>query len=308
MELLDYAVKADNIVKRFSEQLAVNELSFTVKERECYGLLGPNGAGKTTTLRLVHCFYPLTSGEISVLGLDVKKDCRSIKEFIGVVPQENNLDEMLTVIENLLVYARYFNIPKKTARERAEELLAFVQLDERRDSRIRELSAGMKRRLVIARALINSPRIIILDEPTTGLDPQARHLTWQRLRALKRTGVTMLLTTHYMEEATQLCDRVAVMDKGKTLLEGNPMHLVKERVGKEVLEVQLDNEEDGKLLPMIEDWSIPYEAAGDKVYLFCDDGKEYIQALWEKGYHHLLQRPATLEDLFLKLTGRGLRE
>ena len=308
MESSVNAVEANKIVKRFGEQVAVDGVNFTVTERECYGLLGPNGAGKTTILRMIHCFYTLTGGEISVFGLDVKNGWREIKKFIGVVPQENNLDDMLTVFENLLVYARYFNIPRKVARERADELLAFVQLDGRRNSRIKELSSGMKRRLIIARALINSPRIIILDEPTTGLDPQARHLIWQRLRALKRTGVTMVLTTHYMEEATQICDRVAVIDRGKILLEGNPLELVKERVGNEVLEVQLGDGDDGNLVSFLEEERIPFEVAGDKLYLFCDDGKECMETLWNRGYQHLLHRTATLEDLFLRLTGRGLRE
>lgn len=308
MELSEYAVKAEKIVKRFGDHTAVDGVSFTVKERECFGLLGPNGAGKTTILRMVHCYYPLTGGDISVFQMDVKRDPRRIKEIVGVVPQENNLDEMLTVIENLLVYARYFSIPKKIARERAEELLAFVQLDGRKNSRIRELSSGMKRRLVIARAMINRPRVIILDEPTTGLDPQARHLVWQRLRSLKRNGVTLFLTTHYMEEAEQLCDRVAIIDSGRFLIEGNPLEMVHERVGKEVLEVQLDGEEDGRLIPYLREQSLAYEIAGDKVYLYCEDCKEHMESLLNKGYRHLLHRPATLEDLFLKLTGRGLRE
>jgi lipooligosaccharide transport system ATP-binding protein len=308
MESDGYAVKADKIVKCFGENRAVDGVSFAIKERECYGLLGPNGAGKTTILRMVHCYYPLTSGEITVFDKDVKKEPRQIKKLIGVVPQENNLDEMLTVFENLMVYARYFDIPRKTARERAEELLTFVQLDGRRNSRIRELSSGMMRRLVIARALINRPRIIILDEPTTGLDPQARHLIWQRLRSLKRVGVTLFLTTHYMEEAAQLCDRVAVIDKGVFLVEGDPVELVRRQVGREVLEVQLDGKKDDALILYLQGERIPYEAAGDKLYLFCDDGKEHLKALLNKGYRHLLHRPATLEDLFLKLTGRGLRE
>ncbi len=308
MKLIQPAVRAEKIVKRFGEHIAVHEINFEVREQKCYGLLGPNGAGKTTTLRMVHCFYPLTSGEISVFGLDVKKDCRKIKEFIGVVPQENNLDEMLTVFENLIVYARYFSIPRKIARERADELLSFMQLEERRDSRIRELSAGMKRRLIIARALINNPRIVILDEPTTGLDPQARHLTWQRLRELKRNGVTMLLTTHYMEEASQLCDNVAIIDQGSILVEGNPADLVRERVGNEVLEIQLDNHDSSNLIPYLQEQNIKFEAAADKVYIYCDNGKTYMESLWNKGYRHLLHRPATLEDLFLKLTGRRLRK
>jgi len=308
VKLIQPAVRAEKIVKRFGEHIAVHEINFEVREQKCYGLLGPNGAGKTTTLRMVHCFYPLTSGEISVFGLDVKKDCRKIKEFIGVVPQENNLDEMLTVFENLIVYARYFSIPRKIARERADELLSFMQLEERRDSRIRELSAGMKRRLIIARALINNPRIVILDEPTTGLDPQARHLTWQRLRELKRNGVTMLLTTHYMEEASQLCDNVAIIDQGSILVEGNPADLVRERVGNEVLEIQLDNHDSSNLIPYLQEQNIKFEDAADKVYIYCDNGKTYMESLWNKGYRHLLHRPATLEDLFLKLTGRRLRK
>lgn len=218
-------VTARNIVKKYGQFVAVDGISFEINEGECVGLLGPNGAGKTTTVRMIHCVSPLTSGEIIVNGLKASIDNRGIKKMVGVIPQEITLDADLTAYENLLVFAYFFDIPKKEAQKRIEELLAFVELGEKRKNKISELSTGMKRRLLVARALINQPRIIIADEPTTGLDPQARHLVWQRLRLLKKNGMTLILTTQYMEEAEQLCDRVIIIDKGKIIELDTPDNL-----------------------------------------------------------------------------------
>jgi len=303
-------ISARNIVKHYGERLAVDGISFDVSEGECYGLLGPNGAGKTTVLRALYGYTPLTSGSISVLGMDIEVDHRRIKHLMGVVPQEDNLDPELTVLENLLVYARYFDLTGTEARRKAEELLDFLHLADRKANKIRQLSAGMKRRLILARALLNQPRIVVLDEPTTGLDPQARHMIWQRLRQLKHTGTTLFLTTHYMEEASQLCDRVAVLDLGRMLAEGEPAALVRERVGEEVVEIRAPGATAEGLLQELALLGIPSERAGDTLYLFPADGRETVRRLMERHVEQsrLLLRPATVEDLFLKLTGRGLRE
>lgn len=303
-------ISAREIVKCYGDRRAVDAISFHVMEGECYGLLGPNGAGKTTVLRALYGYTPLTSGSITVLGMDIAAHHRRIKRFMGVVPQEDNLDPDLTVFENLIVYGRYFNLTGREARSRASELLEFFHLTDRRLSRIRHLSAGMKRRLILARALLNQPRIVILDEPTTGLDPQARHMIWQRLRLLKREGTTLFLTTHYMEEASQLCDRLAVLDCGKVLAEGEPATLVRELVGDEVVEVRTPEGVTGGLLKDLASHNVPFERAGDTLYLFPADGRETVERLLEchVEQRRLLLRPATVEDLFLKLTGRGLRE
>ncbi len=230
-------VVAEKLVKNYDEFRAVDSIGFSIHQGECFGFLGPNGAGKSTTMRMIHCASPLTSGRLSVLDMDVQVEPRRIKALIGVAPQENNLDPDFSVIKNLTVYARYFNMDKAVALKRSEELLEFMQLTEKRDEMMESLSGGMKRRLIIARALINEPRILILDEPTTGLDPQARHLIWERIRELKRKGVTVILTTHYMDEAEKLCDRLVIMDKGKIVVEGTPRKLIEERVGAEVVEI-----------------------------------------------------------------------
>lgn len=306
-------ITARNITKIYGKIIAVDGISFSIKKGECYGFLGPNGAGKTTTIKMVYCFSPLTGGELSVDGMDVRKSQRKIKEIMGVVPQEENMDPDLKVFKNLTVYARYFNIAKKDGEERALELLNFLQLKDKINSQIRELSGGMKRRLLIARSLINNPKILILDEPTTGLDPQARHLIWQRLRLLKKNGITMILTTHYMEEASQLCDRVAIMDRGKILLEGEPKKLVEDKIGREVVEIRLEDEDRETMMAISnleksEEFKFTYEKAGDTLYIFSNNGKELLHSMVDIRHAHLLHRPATLEDLFLKLTGRGLKE
>lgn len=235
-------IEARGLTKKFGDLMAVDNIDFQVFKGECFGFLGPNGAGKTTTMKMINCVLPLTAGTLTVAGMDVTRQPREIKTLIGVAPQEDNLDPDFTVLHNLVVYARYFDIPKAVAQKRAEDLLKFVQLEEKRNVLIDQLSAGMKRRLILARALINEPQILILDEPTTGLDPQARHLIWDKVRSLQRQGVTIVLTTHYMEEATQLCDRLLIMDNGKIIEEGTPAVLIKKHVGEEVLEVAYDEQ------------------------------------------------------------------
>jgi len=299
---------AKDLVKKYGEFTAVDGISFSIRKGECYGFLGPNGAGKTTTIKVINCVSPFTSGNVLVSEKNVKVRHREIKALIGVVPQEENLDPDLTVFKNLLVYARYFEVPSNEAESRAEELINFLNLSEKRDSHISELSGGMKRRLLIARSLINNPEILILDEPTTGLDPQVRHIIWQKLRLLKKNGITMLLTTHYMEEASQLCDRIAIMDKGKILIEGDPIALVEEQIGKEVIELRVDNTMESELLKKLNRFDFTHERVGDTLYMFSGDGRDLLQFLVSNDYPLVLHRSATLEDLFLKLTGRGLRE
>ena len=227
-------VVANALTKKFKAFTAVDGISFEINAGECFGFLGPNGAGKTTTVKMIHCVSPVTSGALTVFGQPASIDNRAVKKLIGVVPQENNLDIDLTVYENLLLFADFFDIDRKDARKRIQELLDFVELSAKKESKINDLSTGMKRRLLIGRALLNQPKLIIADEPTTGLDPQARHLVWQRLRQLKKEGATMILTTQYMEEAEQLCDRLVIMDKGKILIEGGPAELIRKEIGSAV--------------------------------------------------------------------------
>jgi lipooligosaccharide transport system ATP-binding protein len=302
-------VVARDLTKRFGELLAVRGVDFDVRERECFGFLGPNGAGKTTTMRMISCTSPPTSGELSVLGLPSSRG-RDIRRRMGVVPQENNLDEEVTVVENLLIYARYFDIPRKAARSAAEELLHFVALQDKRDWRIDRLSGGMKRRLLIARALVNEPDLLILDEPTTGLDPQARHLVWEKLRSLKRQGVTLVLTTHYMDEAAQLCDRLVIMHEGRILVEGSPRELVARETSPQVIEVFEPDEGAARGLRDLAELAERVERLADRWLFYTADGDALLAkvrgvvpdpgAVWLRG--------ATLEDVFLQLTGRGLLE
>lgn len=304
----DSALLANNLTKAFGSRIAVNGINFRIRNGEFFGFLGPNGAGKTSTIKMIYGLNRITSGELRVLGYDVKKSLSKIKKIIGISPQEDNLDPDLSVVNNLVVYARYYDVSKKEALRRAEELLNFVELWERKDSKIAQLSSGMKRRIILARALINNPRLVLLDEPTTGLDPQARHLIWQRLRLLKREGISMLLTTHYMEEASQLCDRIVIMDQGNILKEGNPRELVCQEIGKEVIEIRGDPEEQAQYRDYLVVNACNYQEVGDTIYVFCQDGRELLSFLLEKKPAHFIHRPATLEDLFLKLTGRVLRE
>ncbi|HEX9900601.1 MAG TPA: ATP-binding cassette domain-containing protein, partial [Candidatus Methylomirabilis sp.] len=255
-----------------------------------------------------HAVIPITSGELIVLGRRVDHDPAAVKRRLGVVPQEENLDPDLTPGENLVVFARYFDLPRAEARRRAADLLEFVGLSSRATSHLEELSGGMKRRLLIARALLNQPELLVLDEPTTGLDPQARHLVWQRLRTLKAQGVTQVLTTHYMDEAAHLCDRVALMDAGRILRQGRPMDLVRAEVGEEVIEVRGDEALHRAVVATVDGRSLRWEQAGDTLYLFCREGRELLPVLSRLRPPHLVHRPATLEDLFLKLAGRSLQE
>jgi lipooligosaccharide transport system ATP-binding protein len=301
-------VTAKDLTKKYGELTAVDGISFEIREGECFGFLGPNGAGKTSTVRMIHCVSPVTSGTLTVDGRRAHIDNRGLKMMMGVVPQEITLDIDLTVYENLVVFARFFDIPKREARKRITELLAFVELEQKRNSKINQLSTGMKRRLLIARALLNHPRIIVADEPTTGLDPQARHLIWQRLRQLRSQGVTLILTTQYMEEAHQLCDQIVIMYQGKILTEGAPSKLVEDEIGREVVEIRTPPEEDGKIIGALPSFSCQHERVGDTLYFYCRDGQEIMRKLVELNLHNYLNRPASLEDVFLKLTGRSLIE
>ncbi len=302
---MEPVIVAQDLYKNYGEVEAVRGISFEVREGECFGFLGPNGAGKTTTIKMLHCASPVERGELRILNLDARQDGRTIKGMEGVVPQETNLDPDFTVLKNLLVYARYFDLPKDEARRRAEELVEFVELKEKRDVYISDLSGGMKRRLLIARALLNRPRLLILDEPTTGLDPQARHLIWDRLRALKGQGVTLVLTTHYMEEAEQLCDRLVIMNEGRILEEGTPRQLVERFIGSDVLEVQ---GADG-IEAYLRGAGLTYEALGGRWVIYTPEPRALEERLAARfKLDRSLARRATLEDVFLKLTGRELRE
>lgn len=301
-------ISAKDLTKKYGSLAAVAGISFEIQEGECFGFLGPNGAGKTTTIKMIHCVSPVTSGTLLVNGSPAHIDNRALKMMMGVIPQEITLDVDLTVYENLIIFANFFDIPKREAKKRIAELLKFVELEQKRTSKINALSTGMKRRLLIARALLNHPKLIVADEPTTGLDPQARHLIWQRLRQLKSQGVTLILTTQYMEEAQQLCDRVVVMHQGKILKEGVPSKLVEEEIGREVVEVRVAKEEDEKLIGHLASFSCGHERVGDTLYFYCRDGQGLMRKLVELELQNYLIRPATLEDVFLKLTGRSLIE
>jgi lipooligosaccharide transport system ATP-binding protein len=300
------AIVTRDLAKTYGTLEAVRGVSFEVAPGEVVGFLGPNGAGKTTTVRMISCFLPPSSGSARVFGVDVREQPRDVKRMLGICPQEDNLDPDFDVLKNLLVYGRYFGLGGRELRERAERLLDLVQLLDRKKSAVAELSGGMKRRLVLARALINEPRVLILDEPTTGLDPQARHAIWTRVRALRATGVTVLLTTHYMEEAAQLCDRVIVIDNGTILLEGTPAGLVEREVGHTVVEAWNFTDEFAAFLR-----TLPgrVEVVGDRLYFYPRES-DHIERLLEERFEHQerLLRRATLEDVFLKLTGRALRD
>jgi lipooligosaccharide transport system ATP-binding protein len=300
------AIVARDLAKTYGTLDAVRGVSFEVAAGEVVGFLGPNGAGKTTTVRMISCFLPPSAGTAFVCGVDVGERPREVKQMLGICPQEDNLDPDFNVLKNLLVYGRYFGIPGKILRERAEQLLELVQLGDRKRSAVAELSGGMKRRLILARALLNNPRVLILDEPTTGLDPQARHAIWTRIRALRATGVTVLLTTHYMEEAAQLCDRVIVMDHGQILLEGSPRSLVEQEVGRTVVEAWNFDE---KFEAFLRGLPGRMELVGDRLYFYPLE-EDHVERLLEERFpsQERLIRRATLEDVFLKHTGRALRD
>jgi lipooligosaccharide transport system ATP-binding protein len=305
-------IQARGLVKRFGELSAVDAIDFDLQRGEAFGFLGPNGAGKTSTMRMIGCVSPVTDGTLRVFGLDPDRDGVEIRGRLGVVPQEDSLDLELTVRENIIVYGRYFGLPRSVLKKRTDELLAFVELTERANDRVEPLSGGMKRRLTIARSLVNEPEVILLDEPTTGLDPQARHVVWDRLYRLKKQGVTLLLTTHYMDEAEQLCDRLVVMDKGKIVAAGSPRELIKRYSTREVVELRFEDD-DGRPEDFSR-WTDGFvsrvEALPDRVLLYTDDGDAAAHALHERGLvpESVLVRRSTLEDVFLHLTGRSLIE
>ncbi len=309
----EIVLSAADLTKRFGDFTAVDGITFSVRKGECFGFLGPNGAGKTTTMRMITNHLPVTEGTLSVLNLDVSRDARKVKSRIGIVPQENNLDMDLTVINNLLIYARYHGIGRREARQRANQLLEFFQLSEHSESPLMRLSGGMKRRLLVARGLINQPELLILDEPTTGLDPQARHLIWQKLRTLQAQGTTLVLTTHYMEEAEQLCDRLVIMDHGNILVEGSPAQLITEHAGREVLELRLrENENRESCLEAVSiDGGLgdaEIECSADTLYLYTSDAMSLLGRLNVGPERSVMHRRASLEDVFLRMTGRELRE
>jgi lipooligosaccharide transport system ATP-binding protein len=299
-------IRAEDLTKKFDSLVAVDNVSFQVNEGECFGFLGPNGAGKTTIMRMICCTSPVTKGTLEVLGMNVNLKPREIKRMIGVAPQENNLDPDFSVFKNLTTYARYFEMPKELASSRADGLLQFMHLKEKSDVLITELSGGMKRRLIIARALINEPRILVLDEPTTGLDPQARHLIWDKIGELKSRGVTVLITTHYMDEAERLCDRLVIMETGKILVEGPPNRLIDETIGTGVIEIAGQND---ALEPYLKNRGLSYERFNDRIYVYAKDLESVRQEInRDLSLNYNVMRKATLEDVFLKLTGRGLRD
>lgn len=304
------AIVACGLTKSYGAFRAVDGIDVRIRNRECFGFLGPNGAGKSTTMRMLSCLSHRDSGDLAVLGMDPDHDGRALKRRLGVVAQEMNLDLELTVRENLIVYSRYFDIPGPQGRSRADELLEFVQLRERANDRVEHLSGGMKRRLQIARALVNAPELVLLDEPTTGLDPQARHLVWERLRMLRQEGTTIVVTTHYMDEAARLCDRLVVMDHGKIAREGNPDELIRDVVGREVLELRVDPVRVDELVAFLGDRSRGHQRADDLLLLFAEDGEELHHAALQSNIPSELNaiRRATLEDVFLALTGRSLRD
>ena len=309
MSEAEVLVRARGLTKQFGQFTAVAGIDFSLARGEAFGFLGPNGAGKSSTMRMIGCVSPPTSGELTILGLDPVTDGPAIRARLGVVPQEDTLDIELTVRENLLVYGRYFGLPRSVIRERSDLLLDFVQLSERADDQVEPLSGGMKRRLVIARSLINEPEILLLDEPTTGLDPQARHIVWDRLFRLKQQGVTLILTTHYMDEAEQLCDRLVVMDGGRIAAEGSPRELIDRYSTPEVLELRFDPSDHEQAAEKLA--SLPaerLEVLADRVLVYIGDGDEALAAARELGLEPLtsLVRRSTMEDVFLRLTGRRL--
>ena len=302
-------VRARGLTKRFGSFTAVDGIDFELFRGEAFGFLGPNGAGKSSTMRMLGCVSPPTLGDLSILGGDPVRDGAAIRARLGVVPQEDTLDNELTVRENLLVYGRYFGLPRRLINERTDQLLDFVQLTDRADDQVDPLSGGMKRRLTIARSLINDPDILILDEPTTGLDPQARHVVWDRLFTLKQRGVTLILTTHYMDEAEQLCDRLVVMDHGKIAAEGTPRELIARYSTAEVLELRFTPGRQDVAVEKIKDLSPErMEVTADRILLYAADGDEFLARVHEAGIEPLteLVRRSSLEDVFLYLTGRTL--
>ncbi|MFI7212740.1 ABC transporter ATP-binding protein [Micromonospora maritima] len=301
-------IQARGLVKRFGDFTAVDGIDVEVRRGEAFGFLGPNGAGKSSTMRMIGCISPPSGGELRILGLDPVRDGPAVRARLGVCPQLDSLDPELTVRENLTTYARYFGIPRRVARERAAELLDFVQLAERAESRVDPLSGGMKRRLTIARALVNDPEIVLLDEPTTGLDPQARHLVWERLFRLKQQGVTLVLTTHYMDEAEQLCDRLVVMDGGRIVAEGSPRALIERHATREVVELRFAGDSQEAFAGKLDGLGERVEVLPDRILLYVSDGDAAVAEVSARGLEPagVLVRRGSLEDVFLHLTGRTL--
>ena len=305
---------AKDLVKKFGDFTAVKGVSFSVYRGECFGLLGPNGAGKTSVAKMIYGLSPVTAGQLDVFGMDIMTASRKIKADIGVVPQEDNLDPELTVWDNLLVYAGYFLMPKELARKRAAEIMRYMDLEDKAGAIVEELSGGLKRRLTIGRAMLNQPAMLILDEPTTGLDPHARQLVWQRLKGLKEAGTTMLLTTHYLEEADQLCDRLIIFYQGKILEQGTPQELLERHTGADAIELGVEPEHLNKLLTGSEDILKDRQKRGDDWILFTNQGRTLVDKLNNQSaslaipVRYLRHRPANLEDIFLKLTGETLAD
>ena len=300
-------IEAQGLTKRYGDFTAVDGIDFAVARGETFGFLGPNGAGKSSTMRMIGAVSPPSGGTLRVLGQDPEHDGSEIRQRLGVVPQEDNLDLELDVGENLLVYGRFFGLPRDEIRRRSDELLEFVQLTDRREARVDSLSGGMKRRLTIARALVNSPELMLLDEPTTGLDPQARHALWDRLYRLKQQGVTLVLTTHYMDEAEQLCDRLVIMDQAKIVAEGSPRELIERFVEREVVELRFGTQNGH---PALDDLGDHVEVLQDRIVIGADDGDAVVDQVHARGLHPetVLVRRSTLEDVFLRLTGRSLND
>ena len=304
----DQPIVASGLTKRFGDFTAVDGIDFEIARGEAFGFLGPNGAGKSSTMRMIGCVSPRTSGDLSIFGLDPATDAAAIKSRLGVVAQQDNLDDDLTVAENLVIFGRYFDLSRAEARRRTAELLEFVQLSERADSRVEPLSGGMKRRLTIARSLINQPEVVLLDEPTTGLDPQARHILWDRLYRLKQQGVTLVLTTHYMDEAEQLCDRLVVMDAGRIVAEGSPRSLIDDHSTREVVELRFEADMNESSAVVLQGIGQRTEVLPDRVLVYADDGEAALREAHNRGARpqSALVRRSTLEDVFLRLTGRNL--
>jgi lipooligosaccharide transport system ATP-binding protein len=303
-------IEVINLVKKFNEFTAVNGITFSVAQGESFGILGPNGAGKSSTMRILGATSQRTSGDVQILGKDPESHGPQIRAHLGVVPQQDNLDEELTCAENLYIYGRYFGLPKKLVTQKLDELLEFAQLTEKKNAKVNSLSGGMKRRLTIARALVSDPDILMLDEPTTGLDPQARHILWDRLFRLKEKGVTLLITTHYMDEAEQLCDRLIVMDNGKIMAEGSPSGLIKEYSSKEVLEVRFGSDRNAQMVEKLNHLSERLEVLPDRLLMYTESGEELLAKISALNIHPntSLVRRSSLEDVFLRLTGRTLVE
>lgn len=306
----DVVISARGLTKKYKDFVAVDGINFEVRRGEAFGLLGPNGAGKSTTMKMIASVSQRTDGELSILGKEPNTQGPEIRAHLGVVPQKDLLDRELKVWENLFTYGRYFGLSRKFLKAKVEELLEFAQLTEKRNSKADDLSGGMQRRLAIARGLVNEPEILMLDEPTTGLDPQARHILWDRLFRLKEQGVTLVITTHYMDEAEQLCDRLIVMDKGKIMAEGSPAQLIREYSSREVVELRFGTDKNEAAAKQLEGMAERIEVLPDRILLYTERGEELLAKVVESGMHPItsLVRRSSLEDVFLRLTGRSLIE